>query len=70
MSAFEAKTAAQLLQKTQEQMAKLRGERARALALAEQKAAAIDAIESMLWRIEDLVKAEADKAQAGEPKTP
>jgi hypothetical protein len=62
VSSFEAKTAAELLQKTQDQMARLKDERRQALALAEQKAAAIDAIESVLWRIEDLAKREASEA--------
>jgi len=67
MSAFAAKTAAELLAKTREQMEKLRHERKQALELADQKSAAIDAIESVLWRIEDLVKHDAEQSAKVQP---
>lgn len=68
MSAFAAKTAAELLAKTREQMDRLRHERRQALELANQKSAAIDAIESVIWRIEDLAKHEAE--QVGKEQQP
>lgn len=62
MSSSSCKTASQLLAKTRDQMEKLRLERTQALELANRKSEAIEAIESVLWRIEDLAKHEAEQA--------